>query len=222
MSCNNYCSRNYSSGSLRNSCHVPVTSSFALCPTSVGYGDAVCLPSTCQGSTWILDNCHGTCSDPTKETCGEPTSCQPAICEPSNCETSCCSSTAYYVPRPCQGSSFLPASSYNHGSCFPVPYRPLNYGPSSCRPLRPLLYSFQPLGYAPSGYRPLNSFSHSCRPLSLLTYGHQPLGCLAGGPQSLSFVPSSLRPLQPLSRGCQPLTPVVSTCHPSCYAVGSC
>ncbi|XP_049714456.1 keratin-associated protein 26-1 [Elephas maximus indicus] len=209
MSCHNYCSGNYSSGSLRNICHIPVTSSSALCSTNVSYGDAFCLPSSCQGSSWLLDNCQ--------ETCSEPTSCQPANCEPSN---SCCPSTAYYVPRPCQGTSFLPVSSSISSSCFPVSCRPLSYVPSGCRPLSPLLYNSHLLGCAPIGYRPLNCLPNSCRPLSLLTYGCQPLSGLACGLQPFSIVSSSLRPLRPLSSGCQPLAHVFSTCRPSCSALG--
>ncbi|XP_076973613.1 keratin-associated protein 26-1 [Tamandua tetradactyla] len=215
MACHNYCSRNYNMGSFRNSCHIPITSSTAHCSTNVRSGDVLCLPSSCQGSIWLLDNFQETCSEPTKETYGEPTSCQPGICVTNNRGTSCCSSTAYHVPRSCQRTSFLPTSSHNPSSCLPVTFRPLNYVPSSCHPLKPLLYSFQPVSCAPSGYRPLNCLSSSCRPLSLLTYGCRPLGCLTSGPPPLSVVSSSLRPLHLLSHGCQPLTHVVSTCCPS-------
>ncbi|KAM9201599.1 keratin-associated protein 26-1 [Dugong dugon] len=209
MSCHNHCPGNYSSGSLRNICHIPVTSSSALCSTNVSCGDAICLPSTCQGSSWLLDNCQ--------ETCNEPTSCQPANCEPSN---SCCPSTAYYVTRPYQGTSFLPVSSSISSAYLPLSCRPLGYVSSSYRPLRPLLYSSHPLGCAPVGYRPLDCLSNSYQPLSLLTYGCRPLGGLTCGSQPPSVVPSSLRPLRPLSSGCQPLAHVFSTCHPSCSALG--
>nr|XP_014722071.2 keratin-associated protein 26-1 [Equus asinus] len=182
MSCHNYCSGSYSLGSLRNPCHIPLPSSIALCSTNVSCGDVVCLPSSCQDHTWLLDNCQ--------ETCNEPTSCQPASCEPSNCATSHCPSTAYYVPRPSQGTSFLPAASYVSSSYLPVSSRPLSYVSSSCRPLSLLPYISRPFGYLP------------CRP------------------QPLSIVSSSLRPLHPLSVGYQPLTHVFNTCRPFCSALG--
>ncbi|KAB0388714.1 hypothetical protein E2I00_003812 [Balaenoptera physalus] len=128
-------------GSLRNARHVPPPSSIALCSTNVSSGDVLCLPSSCQDHTWLLNN--------GQETCSEPTSCQPAKCEPSNCETSSCPSSGCYVPRPCQGTRFLPASSYVSGSCFPVCYRPLSYVSSSCQPPSLLIYGCRPLGYLP-------------------------------------------------------------------------
>lgn len=208
MSCPNYCSGNCSSGSLRTSCHIPLTS-IALCPTNVSCGDVLCLPTSCQDPTWLTDNCQ--------ETCGEPTSCQPAHCETGNLETSCSSSTAYYVPRPCQGSSFLPASSFISSSCLPLSCRPQSYVSSGYRPLRLLLNSYQPIGgCVPSGCRPQSCFSNSCQPQNLLTSGCRPSSCLAYGPQTLHVVSSSLRPLRPLFSGCQPLTHVFNTCRPSC------
>ncbi|XP_008573417.1 PREDICTED: keratin-associated protein 26-1 [Galeopterus variegatus] len=212
MSCHNYCSGNYSSGFLRNSCHIPLIPSISLCSTNVSRGDVLCLPSSSQDCTWLTDNCP--------ETCSEPPSCQPAACEPSNAETSCYSSTAYYVPRPCQGTSFLPASSFISSSCLPISYRPLRYMSGSCRPLSPLLNSCQLLGSVPCDYRPLTYLYNSCRPLSLLTYGCQPSGCLAYGPQTLQVVPSSPRPLQLLYGGCRPLIHAFSTCCPPCPALG--
>ncbi|XP_038437249.1 keratin-associated protein 26-1 [Canis lupus familiaris] len=181
MSCHN-CSANYSLGSLRNPCHIPLTSSVALCSTHVSCGDVVCLPTNCQDHPQPLDNCQ--------ETCSESTSCQPGHCEPNNCETSCYPSTTYYVSRPCQGTTFLPAVSYVSGSCLPV------------------------------SFRPLTCVSNSGRPLSLFTYGCRPLGSLPCGPQTLSIVPSSLRPLRPVFSGSQPLNHVYSTCRPSCSALG--
>ncbi|XP_032132570.1 keratin-associated protein 26-1 [Sapajus apella] len=211
MSCPNYCSGNSSSGALRTSCHIPLTS-VALCPTNVSCGDVLCLPTSCQDHTWLTDNCP--------ETCGEPASCQPAHCETGNLETSCCSSTAYYVPRSCQGTRFLPAASFISSSCLPVSCRPQSYVSSSCRPLRPLINSCRPIGSCvPGGYRPQSSFSNSCQPPSLLTSGYRPSGCLAYGPQTLHVVSSSLRPLGPLFSGCQPLSHVFSTCRPSCSAL---
>nr|XP_035943299.1 keratin-associated protein 26-1-like [Halichoerus grypus] len=181
MSCHN-CSANYSLGSFRSPCHIPLTSSIALCSTGVSCGDVLCLPSNCQDHLQSLDNCQ--------ESCSEPTSCLPAHCDPSNCETSCYPSTTYYVSRPCHGTSFLPAASYNSGSCLPISCRPLSY------------------------------VSSSSRPLSLLTYGCRPVGFLPCGPQPLSIVPSSFRPLRPVFAGCQPLSHVFSTCRPSCSALG--
>lgn len=182
MTCPNSCSGNYNLGSLRNPCYIPLSSSNALCSTNVSREDVLCFPSRYQDGIWLMDNCQ--------ETCSEPTSCQSQNCEPSNCETSCCSSTAYYGPRPCQGTRFLPAASFTSSSCLPI----------SCRPL--------------------SSMSNSCGPLSLLTYGCRPLGWVPCGPQPLSVVSSSLRPLHPLFSGCQPLTHVFSPCRPSCFALG--
>ncbi|KAM5276678.1 keratin-associated protein 26-1-like [Hipposideros larvatus] len=182
MTCSNSCSGNYSLGPLRNPCHTPLTPSHALCSTNVSHGDVLCLPSRCQDGTWLMDNCQGNCS--------EPTSCQSRSCEPSNCENSCCPSIAYYGPRPCQGTSFLPAASYISSSCLPISCRPLSY------------------------------MSNSCGSLSLLTYGCRPLGWMPCGPQPLGFVSSSLRPLHPFFGGCQPLTHVYSPCRPSCFAPG--
>ncbi|XP_053420574.1 keratin-associated protein 26-1 [Nycticebus coucang] len=208
MSCPNYCSGNFSSGALRNSCPVPSTSSVAICSTNVSCGDALCLPSSFQDHTWLTDNCQ--------ETCGEPASCRPA-----NLETSCCSSSAYYLAKPCQGSSFLPASSFISSSCLPGSCRPLSFVSSSCCPQNPLLNSGQLVGgCVPSGCRPLPCLSTSCQPQGLFTYGYRPVGCLTYRPQTLPVVSSSLRPLGPSSSGCQPLTRVFGTCRPPCSAQG--
>ncbi|XP_003797162.1 keratin-associated protein 26-1, partial [Otolemur garnettii] len=159
MSCPNYCSGNCSSGALRNSCPIPATSSVAIWSTNVSCGDALCLPSSCQDRTWLTDNCQ--------ETCGEPASCQPA-----NLETSCCSSSGYYVAKPCQGTSFLPASPFTSSSYLPGSCRPLSFVSSSCGPQNPLFNSGQLVGgCVPSGCRPLPCLSTSCQPQGLLTYG---------------------------------------------------
>ncbi|XP_006862641.1 PREDICTED: keratin-associated protein 26-1-like [Chrysochloris asiatica] len=220
MSCRNCCSGNYSSGFRRNVCHIPASSSIALCSTDMSYGDTICLPSSCQGNSWLLDNCQDTFSESTRDNCGESTICQPTNSEHNNCEASSCPPTACYVPRPCQGTSFIPVSSSISSTCLPVSCRPLNFVSSGCRPLSPLLYSSHPLGCGPIGYRPLNCFSNSCRPLSLFTYGCRPLGGLTCGPQPLNVVSSSLRPVQCLPTGYQPLTHIFSTCRPSCSVLG--
>ncbi|XP_077897319.1 keratin-associated protein 26-1-like [Ictidomys tridecemlineatus] len=207
MSCHNACSGNYSSGCLRNSCHVPLNAPVALCSTNVSCGDVLCVPGVCQNQSWFPGNCQ--------ETSGELNSCQPA-----NCETSSCSSTAYYVPRPCQGSGFLPTSSFLSSSCLPVSYRPLSYVSSHCRPTTPLVTSFQPTGCVSSGYRPLTCLPNSGRPLNLLPYGYRPTGCVTYNPQAGNIVSSSFRPLQPHSSSCQTLPHVFSTCRPSCSAQG--
>nr|XP_036868968.1 keratin-associated protein 26-1-like [Manis javanica] len=181
MSCLNYRSGNYSTGSLRNPCHIPFTSSNALCSTNVSCGDVLYLPSSFQDHICPLDNCQ--------ETCRDPTGCLPA-CEPSNHGTSCCPSTVYYVPRPCQGTSFLPAGSCISSSHLPVSCRPLSY------------------------------VSSSCQPLSLFPSGCCPWACLPCGPQSPRVVSSSLVPLRPLFGGCQPQNHMFSTCRPSCSALG--
>ncbi|XP_057552326.1 keratin-associated protein 26-1 [Hippopotamus amphibius kiboko] len=168
MSCHNYCSGNYSLGSLRSPCLVPFPSSIALCSTNVcGGSDVLCLPSSCQDHTWLLNN--------SQETCTEPSSCQPANREPSNCETSSCTSSGCYVPRPCLGTSFLPGSSYISGSCLPVSCRPPSYVSSSCQPLSLLTYGCRPLGCLPCGPHPLGVLSSSLRPLRPLFSGCHPL-----------------------------------------------
>uniref|UniRef100_A0A8C9CFV6 Keratin-associated protein n=1 Tax=Phocoena sinus TaxID=42100 RepID=A0A8C9CFV6_PHOSS len=192
------CPKSYSLGSLRNACHVPPPSSIALCSMNVSGGDVLCLPSSCQDHTWLLNN--------GQETCSEPTSCQPASCDPSNCEISSCPSSGCYVPRPCQGTSFLPASSCVSGSCFPVCYRPLSYVSSSCQPLRHSLYLLHVSNYSTSALISYHLLVHPT--LSLLW------------DNSFGIVSNSLRPLHPLFIGCQPLTHVFSTCHPSCSAWG--
>ncbi|XP_004264688.1 keratin-associated protein 26-1-like, partial [Orcinus orca] len=217
----NDCSGNYSLRFLRNACHVPSPSSIALCSTNVSGGDVLCLPSSCQDHTWLLNN--------GQETCSEPTSCQPASCEPSNCETSSCPSSSCYVPRPCQGTSFLPASSCISGSCFPVCYRPLSYVSSSCQPQRLLTYGCRLLGYLPGGPHTHSITHYSLYLLHVSNYStfalvsyhllvHPTLPLLWDN--SFGIVSNSLRPLHPLFSGCQPLTHVFSTCHPSCSAWG--
>ncbi|KAF5927563.1 hypothetical protein HPG69_016202 [Diceros bicornis minor] len=54
----NCCSRNYSSHSLGNSCHAPVTSPRTLYSTEVSCGDAPCSPSSSLGSNKLHDSCH--------------------------------------------------------------------------------------------------------------------------------------------------------------------
>lgn len=161
MSCPNFCSGNYSLGFLRNPCYIPLTSSFALCSTNASRGGVLSLPSSCQDHIRLMDNCQ--------EICGEPTSCQPPICVPSNYETSCCPSTAYCGPRPCLGTSFLPAASIS-SSCLPV-----SYVSSSCRPLSLFTYGCRPVGWIPCGSQPLSVVSSSLRPLRPLFSGCQPL-----------------------------------------------
>ncbi|XP_026967332.1 keratin-associated protein 26-1-like, partial [Sagmatias obliquidens] len=218
----NDCSGNYSLRFLRNACHVPSPSSIALCSTNVSGGDVLCLPSSCQDHTWLLND--------GQETCSEPTSCQPASCQPSNCETSSCPSSSCYVPRPCQGTSFLPASSCISGSCFPVCYRPLSYVSSSCQPQRLLTYGcrllelskhliFPPLLPSRDSLYLLHVSNYST--FALISYHllvHPTLPLLWDN--SFGIVSNSLRPLHPLFSGCQPLTHVFSTCHPSCSAWG--
>ncbi|KAM6224016.1 keratin-associated protein 26-1 [Rhynchocyon petersi] len=212
MTCHIFCSGNYSSVSLRNHCHVPVTSCIAICPASVKYGDAICLPSRYQGSSWLLDKCQESCNEPTGNNCSET-----ASCGSWRCEASCYPSAACYVPRPCQGAGFLPVSSFISSSCLPVSCRPLNVS-SGCLPLSALVYNSHSLGCVSTGNQPQNYFSNSWPPLSLSTYGCRPLGGLACGPQPLSIVSSSVRPLQPLSNNCQLLIHVFNTCPPSCFA----
>ncbi|XP_005375683.1 PREDICTED: keratin-associated protein 26-1 [Chinchilla lanigera] len=212
MSCRNSCSGNCSSGSPRNSCHVPLNPAVALCSTNVNGGDVLYLPSSCQDSTWFTDYCQGTCE--------ESTSCQPSTCGPSHGGSACCSSTGHYVTRPCHEGNFLPASSFVSSSVIPVSYRPVSYVSSSCRPLSPLVNNFQPTGCVPSCYRPLPCFSSSGRPLSILPYGCQPSASVVYRPQTVHVVSSGLRPVQPFSSGCRPLTNVVSPCHPSCFSQG--
>ncbi|XP_075399044.1 keratin-associated protein 26-1 [Tenrec ecaudatus] len=219
MSSRNYCSG--SSRSLRNPCHTPVSSSIAFCTNSVNYGDAICLPSSCQGNPWILDNCHETYSEPTKDNCGEPAICQPASCERRTREASCCPPTAYCVSRPYQGTSFLPVPSVLSGSCLPVSCRPLSYVSSSYRPLSSQIYDSHSFGCVPMGYGPLNYLPNTCGPVNLLNYGYQPFGGLTCRPQALGVVPNSLRPARPLSSCCQPLTHVFNTCRPSGSALGN-
>ncbi|XP_042532650.1 keratin-associated protein 26-1 [Dipodomys spectabilis] len=207
MSCHNFCSDNCSSGSLRNSCHLPLVPSMAICSSNMNCGGEVFhLTRSCPDHTCFGDNCQE--------------SCQPAGQECNNFETSCYPSTTYYMPRPCQGTGFSPAASLISSSCLPASCRPLSYVSSSCHPVRPLFNSCQPVGCVSSGYRPFVCLPNSYRPQSLLTAGCRPLGCVAFGPQTVSIVSSSLRPLQPLSSGCQPLTPVCVTCRPSCCAQG--
>lgn len=162
MSCLNSCSGNYSLGVLRNPCYIPLTSSFAPCSTNVSRGDVLCLPSSFQDHTWLMDNCQ--------ETCGELISCQPPNCEPSNYETSCCSSTVYCGPRPCPGTSFLPAASYISSSCLPG-----SYVSSSCRPQRLFTYGCRPVRWIPCGSQSLSVVLSSLRPLRPLFSGCRPL-----------------------------------------------
>ena len=176
MSCHNYCSGNYTLGSLRSPCHIPVASFVGFYTPSVSVGDGLCLPSSCQDRTWILSN--------GQETCSEPTSCQPANCEPSSCETSSYPSSGCYVPRPGQGTSFLPASSSLSGSCLSVSYRPLAYVSSSSRPLSLL----------PCGYRPSGSFPCGLQPISIVSSGLRPLRPVFSGCQTLPYVFSPYRP----------------------------
>ncbi|KAM4889443.1 keratin-associated protein 26-1 [Thomomys bottae] len=212
MSCPNYCSDNCSSESHSNICHLPLTPSITICSTNMNSGEVFCFPSGCQDHTYFVDHCH--------ESCSEPSSCQPANQDCNSFETSCYPPTAYYVPRPCQGTGYLPASSLISSPCAPAVYRPLSCVSSSCRPVGPLVNICQPVGSASSGCRPFTCLPSSNRPQGLLTSGCRPLGCVGFGPQTVHVVSSSLRPLQPVSSGCQPLTPVCITCRPSCYGQG--
>ncbi|KAL1787468.1 keratin-associated protein 26-1 [Sigmodon hispidus] len=209
MTSRHNCSGNCSSGSVRNSCHIQTTPSIALCSTNMGYGEVFCIPSNCQDHTWFMDNCP--------ETCGEPSSGQPANHEASNYENSHCSS-AYYVPRPCQGSGYFPASSIISGVCLPASCRPVSYVSSSYRPVSPFINNCHSVGCVSGGYRPLPCVSSSCQPLSIVPYGCRPSGCVSHGPQTIHIVSNGVRPLQPISGGCQPVTRVFGTCRPSCSA----
>lgn len=211
MTSRNNCSGNCSSGSLRSSCHLPATpSSIALCSSNMGCGEVFCIPSNCQDHTWFMNNCP--------ETFGERSGGQPGGHEASNYENTCCSSGCY-VPRPCQGSGYLPASSIISGVCHPTSCRPVSFVSSSYRPVSPFINNCQPVGCGSgSGYRPLPCVSNSCRPVGIVPYGCRPSGCVGYGPQTIHIVSHSFRPLQPVSGGCQPVTPVFGTCRPSCSA----
>ncbi|XP_004675552.1 PREDICTED: keratin-associated protein 26-1-like [Condylura cristata] len=182
MSCSNNCPGSCSLGALRHPCHVPLTSSANLCPSDVSCGNVYCLPGGCQDRPWLAEN--------RQEAFGEATSCQPVHYEPSAWEASCIPPAACYVPRPCQGPSFVPTAPYVSSPCVPITLKPLSYVPGSCRPQSVVMY-----GYGPAGYLP-------CRP------------------QSIGIVSGGLRPVRPLSSGCQPVTPVFGTCRPSCSAMG--
>ncbi|CAH6792509.1 keratin-associated protein 26-1 [Phodopus roborovskii] len=205
MAGRNNCSGNCSSGSLRNSCHIPANPSIALCSTNMGCGEVFCIPSNCQDHTWVMDNCP--------ETFGEPSSGQPGSHEASSYENSCCSSV-YYVSRPCQGSGYLPVSSIISGVCLPASCRPGSYVSSSYRPVSPSFSNCRPAGC----YRPLPCVSNSCRPMGIVPYACRPSGCMSYGPQAIHIVSNSLRPLQPGSGVCQPVTRVFGACRPSCSA----
>ncbi|EDM10660.1 rCG58737 [Rattus norvegicus] len=211
MANRNNCSSSCTSGSLRNSCHIPASSNIALCSTNMGCGEVFCVPSNCQDHTWFMDNCP--------ETFAEPISGQPPSREASGFENSCCSS-AYCVPRPCHGSGYLPTTSFISGSCLPASYRPVSYVSSSCRPVSPFMNSCRPVSCGSGGYRPLPCVSNSCRPVGIVTYGCRPSGCVTYGPQTIHIVSNSLRPLQPVCGGCQPAIPVFGSCRPSCSAQG--
>ncbi|XP_021485824.2 keratin-associated protein 26-1 [Meriones unguiculatus] len=208
MATHSNCSGNCSSGSLRNSCHIPATSSMGPCSTNMGCAEVFFIPSSCQDHTWFMDNCP--------ETFAELTSGQPNSRETSSYDTSSCSS-AYCGPRHCQGSGFLPASSFISGACLPASYRPVS---SSCRPVSSFVNNCQPIGCGSGGYRPFPCVPNNGRPLGVVTYGCRPSGCVTYGPQTIHIVSSSLRPLQPVCGGCQPVTGVFGTCRPSCSAQG--
>lgn len=210
MASRNNCSRNCSSGSLRNSCHMPASSSMALCSTNMGCGEVFCIPSSCPDHTWFMDNCPETFADPING--------QPGTGEASGFENSC-GSSAYCVSRPCHGSHHLPASSFVSGTCLPASYRPVSFVTSSCRPVSPFVNNCGPVSCVSGGYRPLPCISNSCRPQGVVTYGCRPSGCVTYGPQTIHIVSNSLRPLQPVcgGGGCQPAMPVFGTCRPSCH-----
>ncbi|XP_069884992.1 keratin-associated protein 26-1 [Dipodomys merriami] len=176
MSDNNCCCDNSGSPSLRNSCHLPVTSPDALHSTEVSCGDAPCSSSS-LGSHVAHDNSH--------ELCGERRSFQSNTCERNACSPSSCSPTVSGVSGFHQGTSCLPLTSQSSSFRSPVSSRQL---------LRYHLPTYQSCGYQPQGY-----LVHSRQPLSYLTCGNQPLSYLRYDRQPLRYQSNGCQPFTCMS-----------------------
>ncbi|XP_042532670.1 keratin-associated protein 26-1-like [Dipodomys spectabilis] len=157
MSDNNCCCDNSSSPSLRNSCHLPVTSPNALHSTEVSCGDVPCSSSSSLGSHVAHDSSH--------ELCGERRSFQSNTCERNACSPSSCSPTVSDVSGFHQGTSCLPLTSQSSSFRSPVSSRQL--------------VSRQPLSYLTCGNQPLSYLRYDRQPLRYLSNGCQPFTCMS-------------------------------------------
>ncbi|XP_036598761.1 keratin-associated protein 11-1 [Trichosurus vulpecula] len=132
-------SRNYLPRIRGDQCNIPVVSAV---PREAECQNGIYLPSSFQGSSWLLDHC--------RETCCEPTSCQPS-CYPT---ITCNSGTSQVVS--CQQAP--PCSRPFQVSIT----RPSTFVSSSCRPCGGVPSVFQPTCSITRTYeRPCVS---NCRP----------------------------------------------------------
>ncbi|XP_074088205.1 keratin-associated protein 11-1 [Macrotis lagotis] len=108
----NCSSRNYLPRFRGEQCNIPVVSAVSR---EAECQNGIYLPSSFQGSSWLLDHCQETCYEPQ----GCQSSCYPNItCSSGANQVPACQPTTCYASRPIQGSFS----------------RPCNFGSSSCRP----------------------------------------------------------------------------------------
>ncbi|XP_007941716.1 keratin-associated protein 27-1 [Orycteropus afer afer] len=194
--------------SLRNFYRVPPLSAIVHGSNPVSFEDGFCLPSSCYGRTWLLDNFQ--------ENCTETTSCQLTNCEQhlykeDNCVQSACLSRVIQTmctnSRPCERTTCqaIPASaslecvlqSCQSGSsqqmdCVVQNCQPVSCMVKSCPTKTYVSKSCQNLQYESSQCQTQGLESRSCRLLDYVSPGSQllessstyePTCCVTGGLQ---------------------------------------
>lgn len=219
----------------RTHCYLPVTP-VAFCSGDASPTFGLCLPSSYQGSLWLLDNCQ--------ERYGDTLSCEPRTrstgwaprhrCVPSDSPAVGTAGRAWDTAS--TGPSRRPhAKPTGHVSHCHAPCRSpsaacqtRSYGPPCLGRLCPPLESFRPLSpcrlgsagyrgsvpavFSPSHYvassrQPQSYVMRSCRYLRDRPWSCQPLSYFPGPCGALSCLPSTFPPLRYLRSGCRPLSP---------------
>ncbi|XP_066222033.1 keratin-associated protein 11-1 [Saccopteryx leptura] len=109
-------SRNSSSRSTGGPCAVPGVPAATGMTHDVDCLSGICLPSSFQTGSWLLDHC------------GRDTSCEPPVCQPTCYQQTSC------VPSPGQGICSRQATGVS-SPCSAACSRPVTFVSSSCKPM---------------------------------------------------------------------------------------
>ncbi|XP_002716834.3 keratin-associated protein 24-1 [Oryctolagus cuniculus] len=196
--------------SYRTHCYIPVTTSAPLSSEVVSPAFELCLPSSCQGDLWLLDQ--------SQESYCEVPSCKSPSCEPKTCDTSCdppnscgpCNSpSAGQVITACEITNIRPTPSCCPGTqakgyvsrCYPL----TQYASKGCQTLRHFSTSLGQLNYSHKSLWPLNY----C--------GLENSGVRSY--QNRGFVPSSFSPSCYIASSYQPQSYLVRNCRYPSYGL---
>ncbi|KAM7132186.1 keratin-associated protein 24-1 [Molossus nigricans] len=218
----------------RTHCYLPVTPG-AFCSGDASPAFGLCLPSSCQGSFWLLGNCQGSYGDTLS---GEPRtrSTGSAPRNPLAPGNSRAAGTARRASEPpSRGPHTTPTGHGSHchapSRCPSATCRIRSYGPPCLGRLSPSSERFRPLspcrlgnvGYrsvqsagsipaafwlphcVPSSCWPQNYVMRNCRYPRFRPSSCQPLSYFPRPWGALSCLPSTFPPLRYLCSGCRPV-----------------